>query len=102
MAHRYDPWKCVEFLCIVPKKFGTIYRGKQVSEIQILQTPHPQPKSNGKKTVINTMCENGTMSNHRSKYFKNLQPNIFIIIKKTGSIFSGTLLWLLPHRSLHD
>jgi len=91
MAHRYDPWSCVEFLFIIHKKIGPIYAGKQVSETQILQ--NPPPKSNGKKIVINTMCKNGTMSNQRSKYFRNLQPEKCFVhhLKKTGSVFSGIL-----------
>jgi hypothetical protein len=56
-----------------------------------------------KKSVINKLDENGTMSNHRSKHFKNLQPDKHSDhYKKSGSVFSGTLLWLLPHISLHD
>jgi hypothetical protein len=41
MAHRYDPWNCVEILRIIHKKLGPIYAEKQVSEIQILQNPRP-------------------------------------------------------------
>jgi hypothetical protein len=64
----------------------------------------PPPTSNGKKTVINKLDENGTLSNHRSKHFKNLQPDIYFdhYKKKSSSVFSGTLLRLLSHISLHD
>lgn len=65
MAHECDPWKRVEFLCIIHKKSGLVHAGKQILAIQILETP-------GTMVIINKLGENGMISRQKSNNFENL------------------------------